>query len=1480
MKDRFFHILLIVGFVLIGDISAYSQLEFIENQGQWGKEYGMKANFKHGEIWIAKNQVAFSLSDFGGQKSEKKSHVHSNPELAKEHYYTMEFVGANSDARVKGTGKKACYHNYYIGSAENWRANVPLFEEARQVDVYQGTDLIWKEEGGSLKYEFELREARNSRFIKIRYRGLDGMQIKSGKLILKTSIGTITEQAPIAYQIVDGKKRQIACHFKFVENQTIGFDFPYGFIANRPLVIDPVLIFSTFSGSRSDNWGFTATYGENGVTYSGGIVLGTRFPRTPGSFQPSFAGDSTGTNYLQTFDIGILKFNSNGSQLLYATYLGGSEAEIPASMVVDNNNNLIVLGASSSANFPTTPGAYDRTYNGGTSVSPYGPGESIVRFRQGSDIVVSKFSPNGIQLLGSTFLGGSDNEGVLSLISQGNSALVRNYGDSFRGEVAVDSLGKIYLASHTRSTNFPVVSAIQSTKGAGFDGLSARFNPNLTALEFSTFFGGNGDDGAFSIQVASPNLVYLSGGTRSTNLQRANLGLNSSNAGGTDGFVCRFNPSGGLASLRTSYIGTNSYDQAYFVQLDRMGSVYLFGQTTGEYPVTSGVYSVPNSSQFIQCLSSTLDSSLFSTVFGNGDPSLPNISPTAFLVDDCGRIYCSGWGGFINNLPDYQNGYTSGMPTTPDAYSQTTDGSDFYLIAFEKNAQALSFATFFGNNQSGTEHVDGGTSRFDKKGVVYQAVCAGCGGSSLFPTTPGVYSNTNQASNCNNAVFKYDFSLLKARFQPSVIQACAPATIHFTSLSVYATGYQWFFGDNQAISTLQDTISFLFDSAGTFPVKLVAINPDACPSKDSVFQTITIQKIPEFSGDSLAFCSFSDTLQLPSLPQGAYTYSWQPVDFLSASNTRNPKIINPQNNVIYTGTVSSSFGCQKVANFKVSNGILRAKVLADTTIGCSGLNLFVANQSYQGKQFTWYWGDGDSTESTDSLLSHVYALPGTYEMILKAQNDTTCIKQSYDTVQITILPPPFVSDTLLRFCLDSNLVLSPGLNSGVRFFWSPGNLLNDSTLNNPVFINPEAQIFNLVVENESNCRSNSKVEIRDGRLRADFTFGIPTFCTPTPVFLLNTSKNAQVSRWIWDADSAQVLGNGTIPFSATQAGRLKIRLKVLSDTACKNEDFVDRFVDLGGIPAQPTEQKYFCPGDFVAVQTLAGPGYKYDWPGFVLLDSLPNSGKIFGSDTLRFFVNIEDTLQCQGKQNFELIPSRPNSKFESINQFNLCSDLLRYQFISEDPGLNFYKWIIGDSTFSGRSIGYTFPERGNYSVKLKVNRDGCLDSSLQFININPPKLELEAKFSMREKWTNCLEVPEYIIDNQSIGAERLVWVTNGDSIVGPLTRLIPKNDGDFDLVLNVYQSGCVRSRTTKTFVQKLSPPNLISLNGDGKNDSFQILNLPDKTGIEIRNRWGSTIFSSTNYQNNWIPDGKEETVFYRLNLPEGNSCSGWIQIVK
>ena len=232
-----------------------------------------------------------------------------------------------------------------------------------------------------------------------------------------------------------------------------------------------------------------------------------------------------------------------------------------------------------------------------------------------------------------------------------------------------------------------------------------------------------------------------------------------------DGFILKFQNSIPYTIEKGTYVGTSHYDQIYGIQVDDADNVYVMGLSLGgTFPVTPGVYSNPHSSQFVMKLDSNLSTDLVSTVYGSGDTIHSNISPVAFMVDTCGNIYISGWGGNLT-LASAHSGFCFGMPVTADAYQSTTDGADFYFIVFGSEMSYLKYATFYGRNSGTTywegEHVDGGTSRFDKNGVIYQAICANCGGpsSTPFPTTSGSWATLDGSINCNEAALKIAFNI-------------------------------------------------------------------------------------------------------------------------------------------------------------------------------------------------------------------------------------------------------------------------------------------------------------------------------------------------------------------------------------------------------------------------------------------------------------------------------------------------------------------------------------------------------------------------------------------------------------------------------------------------------------------------------------------------------------------------------------------------
>ncbi|HNB82279.1 MAG TPA: PKD domain-containing protein, partial [Chitinophagaceae bacterium] len=594
----------------------------------------------------------------------------------------------------------------------------------------------------------------------------------------------LTEWKPYCYQNIEGVRKEVSCAFQ-LKNGQLGFQAGKEYNPDYDLIIDPTLVFCTFTGSTADNWGFTATNDTLGNFYAGGIVSGIGYPVSTGAFQLSYGGGTTTSGSQFPCDVGISKFNTTGNTLLFATYLGGLDNEQPQSIIVDNNQNLCIAGRTYSNNFPVTTGCYDPTYNGG------------------GDLFVTKMNPAGTALIGSTYVGGSledaSNEEALEFVG---GILKHNYGDDARSEIIFDASNNVYIAACTKSADFPVVNPFQPALAGLQDAVVVELNNNLSSLLWSTFAGGNQNDAAYvlSLNKINPNELFVAGGTMSNNFPVTAGTLHSSYQGGlTDGFVMKFNATT-KAFMAGTFIGTNAYDQVYGVQTDDSNHLYIMGQTLGAYPVTAGVYSNPNSSQFISKLDVNLNSILVSTVFGTGTTAATDISPNAFLVDKCQNVYVSGWGGAIGGP---FNSSTLGLPTM-NPLQGTTDGNDFYFIVFNKNLLSLLYASFFGQNGGVSEHVDGGTSRFDQNGVIYQAICAACGASTIFPTTAGSYSPTNPSPNCNLAALKISFDLQNPDADAQASGAtlgCVPFTVQFVNNSTSAINYVWDFGDGSPTTT-------------------------------------------------------------------------------------------------------------------------------------------------------------------------------------------------------------------------------------------------------------------------------------------------------------------------------------------------------------------------------------------------------------------------------------------------------------------------------------------------------------------------------------------------------------------------------------------------------------------------------------------------------------------------------------------------------
>ncbi|RYF72322.1 MAG: PKD domain containing protein, partial [Cytophagaceae bacterium] len=699
---------------------------FVENKGQWASDILFRADLPGGFLFLKQGGLHYVFYDTRETARRHAAPIAVGPisPTIRAHGVGVSLANQTGSGRVDGINPVGTLFSYFIGNdPSRWAGGVRGFPEVIYHDVYPGINLRIYAYYQTLKYEFVVQPGADPAKIQLTYTGADQLSLTDNRLIIKTSVNEFRENAPYSFVTRADKATEVPTRW-VLDGQVARFDFPKGYDNTQALTIDPELVFTTFSGSRADNFGHTATYDSEGNTYAAGSVWGPGFPATTGAFQVDYAGQT---------DVGIMKFSPDGSRLLYAVNLGGSGADLPHSAVVNSKGELIIMGSTASPTFPTTVGAFQRgitsVRGGGTSV--YG---GYLDYTLASDLFIARLTTDGKSLIGSTLLGGSDNDGlnlyVPPLVQL--PAYVRNYSDEFRGEVIVGPNDDVYVASTSLSADFPVT---DGSKLSGFsDGVVCRLSADLTQLRWSTRISGNSVDEAHGLRLSPDGTLYVCGSSYSTNLGTTGS-LQPQLAGLNDGYLARLTE-GKITAL--TYLGTSFSDVADLVDIGPDNSPHVLGLTRGLYPVSANVYTNARSGQFIHALSPDLSKTVFSTVIGtgralqaNGSITGPDIAPTAFLVNACGNIYLAGWGGSVNQ----RNGYnafstTAGLPVTPDAYQTVTSASNFWIGVLERGAKSLLYGTFMGDTRTAADavsdgdHVDGGTCRFDKDGTIYHAACS------------------------------------------------------------------------------------------------------------------------------------------------------------------------------------------------------------------------------------------------------------------------------------------------------------------------------------------------------------------------------------------------------------------------------------------------------------------------------------------------------------------------------------------------------------------------------------------------------------------------------------------------------------------------------------------------------------------------------------------------------------------------------------
>jgi gliding motility-associated-like protein len=1099
-----------------------AQMEFVENKGQWDSKVNFKADFSSGSFFLENKGFMVNLHKPEDLKLlSEVQHGHSNvsatassynktsaaarPPLNNDetvvtvhsHAYRVNFLGGNANAQAIPDKVVATHNNYFLGNDKSkWASNCKVYQAVTYKNVYPNIDVRYYTESGNLKYDLIVRPGGNPNAIAMRYDGVDKLEVKSKELIIGTSVGSVKELYPYTYQAAKGKRESVECKYA-VRDNVVTFKVN-NYSAQETLVIDPSLIFASFTGSVADNWGYTATPGPDGSFFAGGIAFGSGYRVSPGAYQTTYGLGVADGDLANGYDMAIFKFSADGSQRLYATYIGGSGNEQPHSMMADAQGNLVIAGRTNSNNYPDAPRA---------------------RVGADFDIVITKLNAAGTAALGAVIIGGTADDGVnirgKYVSPEGADATRRNYGDDARSEVILDGAGNIYLASCTQSNNFPVTpGALQATFGGGRqDGVILKFNPNLTSLLFGTYFGGSGDDACFALAInpVTGNL-YVAGATTTLgknpnipNLPGSKVGvISGTNQGGdVDGFVTQL-MSDGSAVIKTTYQGTSGNDLVYGIQFDRNGFPYIMGTTTGNWPVINSAYkdgvfpSGNHAKQFISKLQPDLSAYVYSTVFGT-DSQVPNLSPVAFLVDRCENVYVSGWGGGINISKSFPSAGTSNMPLLNQIPGLPgPDGADFYFFVLEKNANKQFFGSHYGQNGGVGDHVDGGTSRFDANGIIYQAMCANCNGRATFPTTAGVWAINNGSANCNQAAVKIEMNFagvgasVKATINGIIDTiGCVPVTVRFIDTLAKGKKYVWNFGD--VSSPQNDTVTFApnnstqhtYKQVGTYRVMLISIDSGTCNIADTAYVTVKVGNNvvnPDFSFVKLDSCNslryqFTNltTATLPNYTDK--TFIWDFGDgsknVVSGFGTRIytfPSVGSYTVTLLVDDTTFCNTPASKPKMVRINPNV---KAIFNTSNrGCVPYTAVFENTSLGGTDWVWQFDDG-TVFSTGFEPTYTFNTVGSYNVRLIATDTSTCNKvdtSAYFTITVypiptagfTWSPNPPIENTKTNF---TNLSIG-----ATRYLWDFGDG-ETSTEVNPAYQFNKTDTFNVVLYafNDAKC---------------------------------------------------------------------------------------------------------------------------------------------------------------------------------------------------------------------------------------------------------------------------------------------------------------------------------------------------------------------------------------------------------------------------
>uniref|UniRef100_UPI000B360824 DUF7948 domain-containing protein n=1 Tax=Crenothrix polyspora TaxID=360316 RepID=UPI000B360824 len=624
-------------------VQAYGQLplSFEANQGQTDKSVQFLSRGTGYTLFLTPTEAVLGLSkvvkdiDAKSKNKEKKS-----AELRETSTVRMQLIGANASPKVAGVEELPGKINYLNGNdPKQWRTHIATYGKVKYEQVYPGIDLVYYGNQQQLEYDFIVAPGADPAKIQLSFAG----QALKDKLVpsINTTgallIGEVLLKKPVIYQEIGGQRKAVDGQFVLKANKQIGFQVA-AYDKTKSLVIDPVLVYSTYLGTGSQDDGTSIAVDDSGQVYVTGYTTDSTFP-----LMNPLQSVSKGQG-----DVFITKLSEDGSSLIYSTYLGGSKLDKGTGIAIDFQGQAHVTGLTQSSNFPVV-----------------NPLQST--FKGVQDIFIAKLSPDGASLVYSSYLGGSAH-------------------DESNG-IAVDFDGQAYVTGFTQSTNFPVANALQVTYGGGNDAFVTKLNTDGTGYIYSTYLGGDSEDIGFDVAVDSQGQAYVTGHAHSANFPVANA-LQATKAGSNDVFISKLTADG-ASFVYSTYLGGTSGDTSKSIAVDAEGQAYVTGSTlSSNFPLLNPFQAVHgvdagDFDAFVTKINAEGTSLVYSTYLGGNKGEIS----TSIAVGFAGHAYVTGYTTSLN--------FPLVSPLQP-AFGGGTE--DIFITKLNPDGASLAYSTYLGGS--------------------------------------------------------------------------------------------------------------------------------------------------------------------------------------------------------------------------------------------------------------------------------------------------------------------------------------------------------------------------------------------------------------------------------------------------------------------------------------------------------------------------------------------------------------------------------------------------------------------------------------------------------------------------------------------------------------------------------------------------------------------------------------------------------------